>query len=380
MIRKDLFLAVFILFWGIFTLVRAETVTIDFENAKDVLNVTWSGDDTNGYYYNGSVFSENVTTGSTIDTSITIDGVTLNNQTSVSFWNGDRYDSWGGWAVSQVKKVDNLPTDSNLNNSDFWNEAGNQFAAYPTLDATTGSGATSGSNGSESYLIAYDTAATGYGITPTITFNETVSLESLSITNTGYTAYSAMYGDSFANEITTTDSRYWYRVSIVGRDALGEITGIREYMLIDNELEQPIITDWEELDFSNPDETWLYLDDAGSYLSSYGFGSDYDSYMEAQNLGDNTESYEYSDLYDFIKLVIGGEVQNSFENINSLEFCVSGTEGNEYGLTLASYFALDNLVYSIVSVPEPSAFWLLLAGGLAVFYFRGGKAGRKHSC
>lgn len=324
--------------------VQAEVVTIDFENARTALsgsNYVWNETST-GYYFRGDDGTESAILGDNPWMPEGYEaryfslgnGVSFNN---VFNYSALMYEYWHGFAFSNKSGFSGDPN----GNSNFWLEDGNQFTSF------SGGGA----NGSEYYAVIYDGDSCGMSPAPTIQFDETVSIQSFALNNTPWPVYGSVLGDSFAG---SADPGFWYRLTVTGRNALGEVTGIKDVMLIDYLGEElNFIEDWTTIEFTDLSADDIFTDDSGEYLMAYG----------------NTPD----DVLEFAELLLAGEVENSFENVDSLEFRVSGTDGGMWGLNIAAYFALDDLFFltsgsisggdlPISSVPEPGTLALLLAG------------------
>lgn len=316
--------------------VWSDVVTIDFENAYSVLpeNCVWH-DTTTGRYFRG----EDGTESGMLDWSSYEpryfslgNGVSFNNVFSTAW----QYEYWHGFSFSNKTGFSGVPDGTSSN---IWLEDGNQFASY------SGGGA----NGSEYYAVIYDGDACGFSPAPAVSFGESVSVLSFSLNNTPWPVYGALLGDGFA---APAESGFWYRLTVTGKNALGEITGMKDVMLIDylgDELS--FIDDWTTIGLTNLSAADIFTDDSGDYLLGYG----------------NTPD----DALTFVELLLNGDVENSFENVNSLEFRVSGTDGSEWGLNIAAYFAIDDLTFltsaiSDVQVPEPGTWALLLIGVVAL--------------
>ncbi len=326
-----LFLAVCLLNLSGISSVRAAVVTIDFENAYSAISGgTWR-DTTTGRYFRGETGKEC----EMIDWSHYVpqylslgNGVSFNNV----FTTAMSYEYWHGFSFSNKTGISGTPDGSS---SDIWLNDGNQFVSYPG----------GGANGSEYYAVIYDGDACGFSPAPEVRFDETVSALSFSLANTPWPVYGALIGDGFA---APAESGYWYRLTVTGKNALGEITGMKDVMLIDylgDELS--FIDDWTTVDLTNLSAADIFTDDSGEYLRAYG----------------NTPD----DALDFAELLLAGAVENTFENVNSLEFRVSGTDGGQWGLNIAAYFAIDNLTFltsgsQVPQVPEPGTLALLLTG------------------
>jgi hypothetical protein len=175
--------------------------------------------------------------------------------------------SWSGFAYS--KETDNATAG--------WS---NQYSAYP------GSG-----KASSQYAV--------WNQNGTITFEEPVQVESISITNTTYTALSMRDGDQFAKQFGSplnaagqedgTNGEDWLLLTISGWDSDNELTGTVEFYLADfrfeDNLEDYIIDTWVDI---------------------------------------NLEELGY---------------------IQKLSFSLSSTDNGEWGMNTPNYFALDDVVY-----------------------------------
>lgn len=253
--------------------------------------------------------------------------VTLNNVEAF----GGAY--WGCWSVSNIHELTGEPDGS----SSFWLQGGNQFSSL-TLN---------GAQNSDTYAIAYDGEACGFGPCPIISFGESVNALGFSLNNTPWPWYGAAKGDSFAG---IAEKGYWFRLTVTGRDAFGGVTGVKEIMLMDFLGESfRSVTDWTSIDLTDVSDVQdaIFFNENGSYLTAYGTTP--------------------QDVAEYIQELADGNAKNTFENVESLEFRLSGTDGGMYGLNIAAYFALDDLMFSTLgpetpALPEPSAVLLFLFG------------------
>ena len=171
-----------------------------------------------------------------------------------------------------------------------------------------------GASGSANYGIAY----VAWTITPTVTFDSPSHVSSASFTNNAW-AYGSMHdGDSFAKKFggTSGNDPDWFKLTIIGKDAGGALTGTVDFYLAD-------------FRFSDNSQDYIIHDWTSADLSSLG------------------------------------------NNVKSLEFGLSSSDNGDWGMNTPSYFAMDNLSFS--PVPEPSTLVLLCGAGLAgtmTFYRR----------
>ncbi|SMP65373.1 Calx-beta domain-containing protein [Neorhodopirellula lusitana] len=144
--------------------------------------------------------------------------------------------NWSGWAASNVTDVTTAGY-------------GNQFAAYANIDGATPGG---GADGSSTFAIG--------GGSPTLslpTSLEGAQFESISITNTTYTALSMLQGDSFAKKFggETGDDPDFLLLTITGFDTDNTQVATQEFYLADyrfddNSLDY-IVDDWTTVDLSS---------------------------------------------------------------------------------------------------------------------------------
>ncbi len=149
------------------------------------------------------------------------------------------YDSWSGWAASNVTDV----TTTGYTN---------QFSAYANLDGDQPGG---GTNDSTTFAVAG-----GYGSSPlTISLPagfDGASFASIDLTNTTYTALSMLQGDDFAKQFggATGDDPDYFLLTIDGVDDAGDTIDsidfyLADYRFDDNSLDY-VVDDWTTVDLS----------------------------------------------------------------------------------------------------------------------------------
>lgn len=205
-------------------------------------------------------------------------------------WGGGAY-SWDGWAYSNMTDTTTVGYT-------------NQYSAI------TGWGFNSDNYG-VSYVTPDFMGGTYEPIPTSLTFTDTADGFTVSgayFTNTTY-AYLAMkdgyapakkFGGSSGNDPD------WFLLTIIGKDALGAVTGTVEF-----------------------------------YLADYRFEDSGDDYI--------VDDWEYVDL-------------SSLGVVKNLEFNLSSSDVGDYGMNNPTYFAMDDLS----CVPEPATAALLVLGGLLI--------------
>ncbi len=213
--------------------VNAQTV-IDFEELTLEGESFYNGADESGGFTSGDAFF-----GNTYDTTF-------------SFWTGFAYSNM----------TDNMT-----------GGFGNQYSAY------AGSGAESSSN----YIVGYVPAH--------LTFETPQTIESMSLTNNSYAAFSMLEGDAYAKKFggETGDDPDFFLLDMVGY-LEGDSVGMASFYLADyrfeNNTEDYIVQDWTEADV------------------------------------------------------------NSLGSIDSLVFRLSSSDVGEFGMNTPAYFCIDNIVLS----------------------------------
>ncbi|MEO8627357.1 MAG: DUF4465 domain-containing protein [Betaproteobacteria bacterium] len=167
---------------------------------------------------------------------------------------------------------------------------GNAFSAY----------AGSGAGGSANYAVAF------FG-TPTVKFASPSIVASADFTNTTYAALSMLNGDTFAKKFggASGNDQDFFKLTIIGKDALGATTGTVDY-----------------------------------YLADYRFSNN---------------------AADYVRNAWGVVDLTSLGAVSSLGFELASSDSGQFGINTPAYFAMDNL--AVIAVPEPGTPLLLLAGG-----------------
>ncbi len=162
-----------------------------------------------------------------------------------------------------------------------------------------------GYGGSDNYAVYFE----GFDVETTVTGIPAGTLRGAYFTNTTYTAMSMLNGDSFAKKFggESGNDEDWFLLTITGLNDSEQTTGPVEF-----------------------------------YLADYRFE-------------DNAEDYIVSD-WTWVDL-------SSLEDATQLQFTLSSSDSSQWGMATPAYFAMDNLTLGLI--PEPSALFLLLCGGLA---------------
>jgi hypothetical protein len=149
--------------------------------------------------------------------------------------------------------------------------------------AITGAGA----DNSSIYGVAY---LGFFGIVPTITFEDEVNLARAYITNTTYAFFAMQDGNAPAKKFGGADGGDpdWYLLTITGKDADGEVSGVIEF-----------------------------------YLADFRFNDDTQDYI--------VDEWTAVDLSDLGK-------------VKTVEFSVSSSDVGDFGINTPTYFAIDSIV------------------------------------
>lgn len=166
----------------------------------------WNGSDTSGGFTDNGLF--------------------FNNSYSSSEWG----DSWSGFAYSRVNDT---------------NTAGyvNQYAVISGVDV----------NGNGTYTVGFDSSWNEQDI---ITLPYTAKTKGLYINNTTYAALDMLNGSGFSKKFggASGNDPDWFKITVTGKDADGNILGNVDFYLADyrftNNANDYIITDWTWLDLS----------------------------------------------------------------------------------------------------------------------------------
>ena len=186
-----------------------QAITIDFEELAPGLP---AGDP--GSFYNGSDGAgEFVSQGQRFQNTHGISG---------------GFEFWDGWSYSKT---------SDTTTASFTN----QYSAFPG----------SGAGGSDTYGVAFPNFTTGVS---TLLLDQPLEVVSAEVTNTTYAALFMLTGDSdFPGD--PFDAEDFLRLTVTGRDALGDVTGSVETYLADfrtgDAIPDFILTDWTLLDLSS---------------------------------------------------------------------------------------------------------------------------------
>ncbi len=223
-----------------------------------------------------------------------------------SYWNG----SDGAGMFTSGDAVFMNGYDSQYKSWDGW--------AYSNMTDTTTPGHTnqfsavtgSGVHGSANYGVAYNAGSYGTASPPNLSFGAVTGndydkvISGAFFTNTTYAYLSMLNGDSFAKKFggTTGNDPDWFKLSIKGITAAGTYT--------------------DPIDF---------------YLADYRFSDNSKDYIVNQ--------WTWVDL-------------SGLGKVAGLEFNLSSSDNNSYGMLTPAYFAMDDLN----SVPVPAAVWLFGAG------------------
>ena len=148
--------------------------------------------------------------------------------------------------------------------------------------------------------------------TISVVFSEAVEITGIDLSLTAYTNYSLINGDGFVGKTPIQNDSTFFAIRIYGIDASNKI-------MLDNSV-----------------EIMLAENNAG------------DIYVQ--------QGWKTADL---LKLSENGA-------INGIAFQVLSNLGNEYGLTVPGYIAIDNITYAI---PEPSDFAMIFGALALAFVF-----------
>ncbi|OWK37763.1 Ig-like domain repeat protein [Fimbriiglobus ruber] len=182
------------------TTVNDGTTDVNFSDLSLASNSYWNGSDGSGGFTSG--------------------GANFNNSYDTT------YDSWTGWAYTNVNYTNTALYPNYPNDSDYTY----QYGAYPGT-APGGSG---------TYAVAYiSSPATA------ITIPNGMQVQSAMFTNTTYAALSMLNGDSFAKKFGPND---WFLLTITGEDASGNVVGTVPFYLANN---GSVLTTWQSADLSS---------------------------------------------------------------------------------------------------------------------------------
>ncbi len=205
-----------------------------------------------------------------------------------SYWNGT--DGSGGFASGDAFFSNHYDAEW-----EFWNGF-----AYSNLTETTATDlggqysviAGTGQGGSTNYGIAF----VGWAAPPTITFTTLATLAGVYVANNTYAYHALLNGSLFSKKFggaAGTDED-WFKLTITGKDAVGQITGTVDF-----------------------------------YLADFRFADSEQDYI--------------LDTWAFVSLRPLGQVK-------SLEFSLASSDTGAFGMNTPAYFCLD----SLISDPAPT--------------------------
>ena len=213
-----------------------------------------------------------------------------------SYWNG--FDGSGGF-VSGAAQFNNYA----VPDWNYW-----EGFAYSNRTDTATSGLSAqynaitggGQGGSAHYALGF----VGWTVVPTISFNQETIAKSVFVTNNNYAYYSMRHGDAYSKKFGGADGSGadWFKLTITGKNGVGEITGTVDFYLAD----------------------FRFADNAQDYL---------------------VNTWEKIDLA-------------SLGMVQSLEFTLSSSDTGMFGMNTPAYFAVDSLTV----IPAPGAVALVGVG------------------
>lgn len=235
-----LYTAVTLVLLAVVAPLHAELV-IDFEDLTPT--IAYGTDPVKGHYENGT----------NLDDGFSSRGVFFQNQHEIVTWQGKNYETWSGWAYSNV--VD-------ITTPDF----ANQFAAF----------ARTAPRGGTNYAVAYGPTAIDLPSAP-IGFH---------VTNTTYTALLMLDGDpnKFARQFST-DNSDWFRLTITGKNLAGDETGSVPFYLADYQTSPgSVVRDWTWVDLTGLGSDTRRLEFALSSTDNGDWGMNTPAYFAMDNL------------------------------------------------------------------------------------------------
>lgn len=200
-----------------------------------------------------------------------------------SYWNGS--DGSGGFVSGSA----------NFNN--FYEHVWGSWAgfAYSNIKDTSAQSWASQYNAITGDAQSGDIYAAGYldsfnQIAPIMALNSEQVLTGLYVTNSNYVYYSMLNGDAFAKKFggASGDDPDWFLLTIIGKDASGNVTGVVEF-----------------------------------YLADYRFADNSQDYI--------VDTWQYVDL-------------TSLGVVKSLEFTLNSSDVGPWGMNTPAYFMLDTVI------------------------------------
>ncbi len=234
-------------------------VISDFEDLSLAPESYWNGSDGSGGFTSGSAF--------------------YNNNYNSS------YGSWDGFSYSDITDTSTKGLDGQYN-------------------AITGAGQGNSANYAVGYYSSWASTP------PTLTLSSARVLDGLYVTNNNYAYYSMLEGDAYSKKFggDTGDDPDWFLLTITGKDASGQLTGVVNF-----------------------------------YLADYRFADNSQDYI--------VDTWEWVDL-------------SSLGNVKALEFTLSSSDTGQWGMNTPAYFVIDTVV------PEPTTIVLTIISAIFGFVRR----------
>jgi hypothetical protein len=131
----------------------------------------------------------------------------------------------------------------------FFGYANSTATKYESLDDQWNNIVGGGYANSKNYGVGYTSAYYGPCTVTVLNHEGGIAVPGFYITNSAYTYTSMLNGDAYSKKFVKDD---WFKLTITGYDAAGEVTGTKEYYLADlrDEAKAYIINDWRYVDLS----------------------------------------------------------------------------------------------------------------------------------